>query len=83
MPNVRATLFFAPAQITKRSADWGAVGLRNRLSAAWQVVTTQVMQPHAPWLVVQQHKGSASFDAVYQEVLGRSSDPRVGHILTI
>ena len=40
------------------------------------------MQPHAPWLVVQQHKGSASFDAVYQEVLGRNSDPRVGHILT-
>ena len=39
MPNVRATLFFAPAQTKKRSAEWGAVGLRNRLSAAWQVVT--------------------------------------------
>ena len=82
VPDVRAMLFFAPAQITKRSADWGSVGLRDRLSAAWQVVTTQVMQPYAPWLVVQQNKGSASFDAVYQEVLGRSSDLRVGHILT-
>ena len=53
MPDVRATLFSAPAQTKKRSADWGAVGLRDRLSAAWQVVTTQVMQPHALWLVMQ------------------------------
>ncbi len=82
IPGVRATLFFAPAQIKKRSADWGAAGLRDRLSAAWQAFTTQVMQPGAPWLVVHEHKGSGSFDAVYQEVLRGSSDPRVGHILT-
>lgn len=81
VPGVRATLFFAPAQIKKRSVDWGASGLRDRLSAAWQAFTTQVMQPRAPWLVVHELCGSGSFDAVYKEVLRGRSDPRVGHIL--
>ena len=81
LPGVRATLFFAPAQIKKRSTDWGAAGLRDRLSAAWQAFITQVMQPGASWLEVHEHKGVATFDAVYQEVLGGNSDPRVGQIL--
>jgi hypothetical protein len=82
LPGVRATLFFAPAQIKKRSADWGPAGLRDRLGAAWQAFTRQVTQSNAPWLVAQQHSGSASFGAVYQEVLKGSSSPRSGHILT-
>ena len=82
LPGVRATLFFAPAQIKKRSADWGAAGLRDQLGAAWQAFTHRVTQPHAPWLKAQQHSGSATFEAVYQEVLKGSSDPRTGHILT-
>ena len=81
VPGVRATLFFAPAQIKKRSVDWGPAGLRDRLGAAWQAFTAQVMQPRAPWLVVQAHRGTATFGAVYQQVLRGRSDPRVGHIL--
>lgn len=82
LPGVRATLFFAPAQIKKRSTDWGAAGLRERLGAAWQAFTDKVSQPTAPWLLAQQHSGSATFEAVYQEVLKGSGDPRTGHILT-
>ena len=82
LPGVRATLFFAPAQIKKRSADWGPAGLRERLSAAWQAFTHKVCQPNAPWMVAQQHSGSATFEAVYREVLKGGSDPRSGHMLT-
>ena len=82
LPGVRATLFFAPAQIKKRSADWGAADLRDKLSAAWRAFTGQVTQQHAPWLVAQEHSGSAAFQAIYNQVLKGSSDPRVGHILT-
>lgn len=35
VPGVRATLFFAPAQIKKRSIDWGAAGLRDRLAGVY------------------------------------------------
>ncbi len=82
LPGVRATLFFAPAQIKKRSSDWGAAGLRDRLVAAWQAFADRVTQPDAPWLLAQQHQGTAAFEAVYLEVLKSSPHPRFGHILT-
>ncbi len=82
LPGVRATLFFAPAQIKKRSADWGAAGLRDRLVAAWQAFTSRATQADAPWLVAQQHQGTDTFEVVYQQVLKGSNDPRTGQILT-
>lgn len=81
LPGVRATLFFAPAQLKKRSVDWGTAGSRDRLGGAWQAFAAQATQPRTPWLVVQEHQGTATFDAVYQEVLNGHSDPRLGHIL--
>ena len=82
LPGVRATLFFAPAQIKKRSADWGPDGLRQKLVAAWQAFIGRVTDSDAPWLLVHEHKGQAKFESVYQEVLKGSGDPRVGHVLT-
>ena len=81
LPGVRATLFFAPAQIKKRSADWGSVELRSKMVAAWQGFIKSATNVQAPWLVVQQHKGTATFEAIYQQVLKGSNDPRTGHIL--
>ena len=81
LPGVRATLFFAPAQIKKRSSDWGPAGLRDRLVAAWQAFTNRATQPGAAWLEAMQHQGAPAFEAVYQEVLKGSGDPRTGHVL--
>ena len=83
LPGVRATLFFAPAQIKKRSTDWGAAGLRDRLGAAWQAFTHVVSRPAAPWLLAQHSSGPAAVEAVYQTVLAGKGDPRLGHVLTI
>ena len=83
LPGVRATLFFAPAQIKKRSADWGAAGLRDRLGAAWQAFTQTVLRPDAPWLLAQHSSGPPAVEAVYQTVLAGKGDPRLGHVLTI
>ena len=82
IPGVRATLFFAPAQIKKRSADWGAAGLRQKLVAAWQAFVERASNADTPWLIPHEHTGTAAFEAVYQEVLKGGSDPRTGHILT-
>jgi hypothetical protein len=81
LPGVRATLFFAPAQIKKRGADWGPDGLRSKVVAAWQAFARRATQPNAPWLQVQQHQGTASFESTYLDVLKGSNDPRTGHIL--
>ncbi len=83
LPGPRATLFFAPAQIKKRNADWGADGLGQRLLQAWKTFVGRVCDPAAPWLVVERHLGPDAVAAAYAEVLGGHGDPRVGHILSL
>jgi hypothetical protein len=80
-PGPKATLFFAPAQIRKRSADWGAKALEERLLKAWQGFTTRVMRDDAPWLVTQVHPWPAAIEMVYRQALAGGGDPRIGHIV--
>ena len=83
LPGPRPTMFFAPAQVKKRNADWGAQGLNDRLVQAWQQFSTAVQAPPQPWLVVQHHQGSAATQAVYQQVLGGQGSPRIGHMASL
>lgn len=83
LPGPRATLFFAPAQIKKRSADWGRHGLGQRLVQAWQTFSARVAQPPAPWLLTQHHAGAEAVAAIYRQVLAGSGDPRTGHLLRL
>ena len=83
LPGPRATLFFAPAQIKKRHAEWGAEGLSQRLVAAWQAFAGTVTRPDAPWLCVEQHRGQPAVEAAYAQVLAGRGDPRVGHVLSV
>ncbi len=83
LPGPKATLFFAPAQIKKRSAEWGAPVLGERLVAAWQALLERVSDAQSPWLVVQRHSGPEQALAVYLQVLGGKTDPRVGHIVSM
>ena len=83
LPGPKATLFFAPAQIKKRSAEWGGDGLGQRLVQAWRAFVAQVNAAPAPWLVVQQHAGDDAVRAAYAQVLAGQGDPRLGHMLTL
>ena len=83
LPGPKATLFFAPAQVRKRSTDWGPAEFGQRLVAAWHGFRAQVSDPAAPWLVVQTHNGPAAVQAAYSLVLGGKGDPRLGHMLSM
>lgn len=83
LPGPRATLFFAPAQIKKRHADWGAEELGRRLQQAWHAFLTQAVSPEAPWLGVQRHQGPEQVLHAYALVLAGRGDPRLGHILSL
>ena len=83
VPGPKATLFFAPAQIKKRSMDWGQQGLGERLAQSWQAFVAQTTQSAQPWLRVEQHGGPAQVQAAYQQVLGGKGDPRLGHMLSL
>ncbi len=83
LPGPRATLFFAPAQVKKRSADWGPAEFGKRLVTAWHGFRTQVSASDPPWLVVQQHQGADAVQAAYALVLGGHGDARLGHMLSL
>lgn len=83
LPGPRATLFFAPEQIARRSADWGAAGLADRLLQAWQALLARVADPAAPWLVPQHHHGADAAQAAYAQVLRGRADPRAGHMVAL
>ena len=83
LPGPKATLFFAPAQIKKRSAEWGAQVLGQRLVQSWQAFVATVSNPQAPWLAVEHHVGAEAVQRAYLQVLGGKGDPRSGHILSL
>ncbi|RYF66981.1 MAG: DUF2855 family protein, partial [Comamonadaceae bacterium] len=82
-PGPRATLFFAPAQIKKRTAEWGGEEFGRRMVAAWHAFTAKVTHSSAPWLHVEHHDGPAAVQAAYAAVLAGKGDPRTGHILSL
>ena len=83
LPGPRATLFFAPAQIRKRSAEWGPDVLKQRLLMSWLDFAGTVSRPESPWLAIRHHVGPDAVLAAYTDVLGGHGDPRLGHILSL
>lgn len=83
LPGPRATLFFAPAQIKKRQADWGPGEFGRRLVADWHAFRARVTDPAAPWLRVQRHEGGEAALAAYREVLAGRGSPHLGHIVSL
>ncbi len=81
LPGPRATLFFAPAQIKKRSVDWGGAELGRRLVEAWFAFTQTACNSPNPWITAQHHHGAQAVAAAYRQVLAGQGDPRVGHML--
>ena len=83
IPGPKAILFFAPAQIKKRSDEWGPLVLGQRLVQSWQAFIATVSKPARPWLRVTHHAGPATVQEAYQQVLSGKCDPRLGYVLTL
>ncbi len=83
LPGPKASLFFAPAQVKKRNADWGAAVLGERLVQAWNAFLSQVADPESPWLSANAHCGAAAMQPVYASVLAGHADPRQGQMVVL
>ena len=83
LPGPRPTLFFAPAQATKRVADWGAAGLQQRLATAWIAFMQPVTSAQPPWLQVVAGRGPQAVQAVYHALLDGTAAPQEGHLLSL
>lgn len=79
LPGPTREFFFAPGQIKKRLADWGAEGFQERIGASLQAF----IQSSEGWLRVQRGYGRDAVDRVYQATLAGSADPAEGNILSL
>jgi hypothetical protein len=79
----RPVLFFAPAQAKKRSAEWGARGLQERLGEAWALFIARVADPHRPWLRVVSGAGRAAVSATYEDLIEGRVPADEGRILAL
>jgi len=76
LPGPAPQFFFAPAQIAKRSKDWGRDGLELRTIGAW----TSYREWVDGWLHFEQAVGGNAVKATYLELLSGRIDPRVGQV---
>lgn len=78
LPGPSPTLFFAPDQVAKRTKDWGADGLQQRMGAAWRAF----LEPASRWIRVVRGAGPDAVARVYQDVLAGRATPDEGHVLS-
>jgi hypothetical protein len=79
LPGPRPQFFFAPDQMAKRRADWGAGGIDDRYGEAWRRFVPHVEQ----WVDVVVGEGPQALEQVWLEVLGNRSAPRAGNVLSL
>ena len=83
LPGPRPVLFFAPAQVKKRVADWGPAGLQANLAKAWAAFMTPVTDEKNPWLQIVHGRGEAAVEACYAALLAGRMRPQEGHMLSL
>ena len=79
LPGARPTFFFAPAQIDKRTQDWGGAELEARIAASWTTYAPWA----AHWIDFRHSSGLEAAGATYRELLDNRADPTVGHVVTL
>lgn len=79
LPGATPTLFFAPSQIQKRNADWGAEVLQGKIAEAWGAFLATI----DGWMSVERHHGADAVDATYALVLEGKVKPDAGIIVSL
>jgi NADPH:quinone reductase-like Zn-dependent oxidoreductase len=71
--------FFAPSQIQKRIADWGAQGFQQRLGKSW----AEFRDASASWLQVERGYGRDAVERVFAATLAGQARPDQGYVLSL
>jgi hypothetical protein len=79
LPGPTPEMFFAPAQIEKRNADWGREEMDRRVHEAWATYSAWTDD----WMTIVRHDGISALAALWAEMLRGRVDPAIGHIVGI
>ncbi|MEO6363739.1 MAG: DUF2855 family protein, partial [Caldimonas sp.] len=83
LPGPRPVLFFAPAQVSKRMADWGAAVLQQRMAAAWASFVDRAAATEDPWIRVVAGRGREAVNVTYAELLDAKVPAEQGRVLSV
>lgn len=85
LPGPKPQLFFAPAQVARRSgpppAGWGPGGLDQRLGDAWSAFIARVDDPSARWLEIREAQGAPAIEAAWHAAVDGHANAREGLML--
>jgi len=79
LPGAEPVFFFAPAQIEKRTGDWGPGEVMRRLSES----LARFLGFGAQFLTVQHHSGAQAMDQCYQQMLAGTADAATGYVMSL
>ncbi len=79
LPGPRPVFFFAPNQAVKRTQDWGAEGLGQRIAEAWR----SYVKWTSGWLEVVHGEGAEALERAYLDLLDGRIDPARAHVLSL
>jgi hypothetical protein len=79
LPGPRPAFFFAPDRVAKRSKEWGADALEQRLAAAWRPYVDWT----GDWLEVRHGAGPQALEGAYLDLLDGRIDPARADVLSL
>lgn len=79
LPGAPPSFFFAPAQLEKRTAEWGAAGFQRRLGDAWRAF----LAASDAWLEVVRGQGPAAVERAWGDMVAGAVEPHQGHVLSM
>ncbi|MDG2262490.1 MAG: DUF2855 family protein [Actinomycetota bacterium] len=71
--------FFAPGQMVKRTAEWGADELEKRIARAFH----ELLDHTGSWLDVRHRAGADAIAEAYTDLLEGRADPTTGYIVSL
>lgn len=79
LPGAPPTFFFAPAQIQKRTKEWGPESFQQRFGAAWEDFRASSER----WLRVVRGVGPDAVSRTWDALLAGRTRPEEGHVLSM
>ena len=81
LPGPKPELYFAPYQIRKRNADWGAAEVTRRFNQAQLAFYDFVRDPQHSRLTLTEHSGLPATQSLVAALVNGRIDPQQGHIV--
>ncbi|MFZ4811816.1 MAG: DUF2855 family protein [Ilumatobacteraceae bacterium] len=79
LPGPKPEFFFAPGQVAKRTAEWGADELNARIGRSFH----RFLDDTERWLTVEHRTGPDAIEDVYRTLLEGDAAPNVGYVVSM